>query len=299
MIISISVLIPVYNDPGGLEDTLSSLVSQEFDGRYEIIIIDNGSKDKTIDVANNFINNYPDLIRLIVEDKIQSSYASRNKGILSSSGKIIAFIDSDMSVDADWLSRISDKVSDKVNKYMGCNVEIVMQNKTLVGIYNMIMGFRVDKRINSDHYAPTCCLVINREIIEKIGLFDERLISGGDYEFGNRTWAAGYRQFFARDIIMRHPARDSLKKLLKKYFRTGRGKFQLGYYYPDKFSYDGNIIINHIFLNPSGFIKSMYKKRGIYKISLFHIILFFFIKWLHRMATLTGYYYEKRKYPSI
>jgi len=296
----ISVIIPVYNDPEGLSATLTSLINQELDtSSYKIIIVDNGSTDETIDIINDFINRYPDLIEILIEDRIQSSYAARNKGILSSDSKIIAFIDSDMTVDPDWLFKIKDKMSNKKNKYMGCAVEIILNNKTIVGLYNKVLGFRVEKRLNLNHYAPTCCLIIKREILDKTGLFDERLVSSGDYEFGNRAWDAGYKQFFAGDIIMKHPARDNLKNLLKKYFRTGRGKFQLGHYYPDKYSYKGNIVLNHLFMNPWGFIKNMYRKRKLHNLSLLQIILFFFIKWFHRSATLTGYYYEKRKYPSI
>ncbi len=230
----ISIIVPVYNDPEGLNDTLASLINQEFDkDSYEILIVDNGSGDRTLSVANKFRAEYPDLIKVLIEDKIQSSYAARNRGIISSTGEIIAFIDADMTVEPDWLSKIIDTMSGKDIKYAGCNVEMVLKHRSVAGLYNKIIGFKVEERIKSRHFAPTCCLIVKREVIDKTGLFDPRLTSGGDREFGNRVWRDGYKLFFAENIKMYHPTRDTFKELLRKHFRTGQGKFQLTYYFHD------------------------------------------------------------------
>jgi|GEM_PF-5338265 len=292
----ISVIIPVFNDPEGLRDTLISITSQDFDkSAYEIIIIDNVSKDNTLDIANEYKSKYPGLIKIYIEDKVQSSYAARNKGIEYSNSEVLAFIDSDMSVCPDWLARIKSLMFDKEIKYAGCNVKIVLKNKSLVGLYNKILGFKVKNRINNDHYAPTCCLVINKEILSKTGMFDSRFISGGDMEFGNRVWRTGYKQSFAGEILLEHPARDNLKKLLKKYFRTGRGKFQLFHYYPVLFGYEGNIFLHHLYINPWSYVRDTRKKLKAENSPAYYSMIFYFIKCLHRCATLIGYYYEKRK----
>ena len=292
----ISVIIPVYNDPGGLTDTLSSIINQQFDKYdYEILVVDNASKDKTLAVANEFREKFPGLIKILIEDKIQGSYSARNMGINSSTGEIIAFIDTDMTVEPDWLSKIKDIMSDKEISYAGCNVEMVLKKKSIAGLYNKIIGFKVDERIKSDHYAPTCCLVIKREVTDKTGLFDYRLVSGGDREFGCRVWQAGYRQFFAENVKMFHPARDTIKQLLKKYFRTGRGKFQLTYYHNDIYPHSESSSIKYIFIRPISFAKSMRKKIKKYKLNWFYIILFYYIKWIKRVADFTGYHYEKNQ----
>jgi len=183
--IMISVIVPVYNDSRGLKDTLESLVNQNFPPEnFEIIVADNGSIDNTLDVAKEFIQNYTKLIRFVVEDKTQSSYAARNKGMKDAKGSIVAFIDADMSVDEDWLTRISDSLEEHQADCLACNVEIFTKGKSVFGLYNKMTGFPVEDYVRNLHFAPTCCLVVRKIVCENAGLFDSRLISSGDKEFG-------------------------------------------------------------------------------------------------------------------
>ena len=80
----------MYKDSKGLRDSLSCLVNQNFPkDKYEIIVADNGSTDGTLNVAKNFNKKYPGLVHYVIENKIQSSYAARNRGIKLSKGKLI------------------------------------------------------------------------------------------------------------------------------------------------------------------------------------------------------------------
>jgi glycosyltransferase involved in cell wall biosynthesis len=287
---------PVYNNPSGLSDTLASLVEQKFNkDNYEIIIVDNNSEDNTLSLAGDYQKKFPKLIKVLIEDKIQGSYAARNRGIKIAKGKIIAFIDADMSVDKDWLWKIEKFMSVPDIEYAGCDVEIIGNDRSFHGLYNRIISFRVEERIKNNHYAPTCCLVIKKSIIDKLGLFDPRLISGGDWEFGNRAWVAGYKQYFIGNVIMKHPTRDSIKEFLRKNFRTGRGKFQLDLYYLSLRKYHRSVTLKYLFLRPGNFFKRMLKKKEIFGLNYSIITILYFIKWLKRLATFIGYYYEKNK----
>ena len=72
-----------------------------------------------------------------------------------------------------------------------------------------------------------------------MGLFDHRLESGGDKEFGNRVHDAGYDLHFAADATMYHPTRNSLRAHVKKDRRVGRGLCQLQRYHPDRYGTPG------------------------------------------------------------
>ena len=85
----VSVVIPVYDNPSGLLDTLKSLVVQDYKD-FEIIIVNNRSTDNTLKIAENFARKFPKTVRIVTENNIQSSYATRNKGIETSRGSIIA-----------------------------------------------------------------------------------------------------------------------------------------------------------------------------------------------------------------
>ena len=94
----VSVIIPVYNDKRGIKKCLKSLLEQNYNKElYEIIIVDNGSTDGT----KEFLKKSP--VKFLEENDIQSSYASRNKGIKHSKNEILCFTDSDVIVDKNWI----------------------------------------------------------------------------------------------------------------------------------------------------------------------------------------------------
>nr|WP_321169524.1 glycosyltransferase [Halolamina litorea] len=232
-----SVVAPVYNDPEGIADTLDALVVQIHDD-HEILVVDNGSTDDTRDVIRNYTQDHEN-VHLLVEDEIQSSYAARNKGIRHADGDVLGFIDADETVGDDWLETALRAMDEQDADYLGCNVELTLPQDTIVGRYNARTGFPVEQYLETEHYAPTCALLVRREVFEEVGTFDARLISGGDREFGERVHEAGYEQGYAEDAVVYHPARTSFEALAKKNVRVGRGFCQKQRYYPDRFGKPG------------------------------------------------------------
>ncbi len=176
---------------------------------------------------------------LLLENEIEGSYAARNKGIQHADGHVLAFLDADETVDDDWLETALNAMNERKIDYLGCNVELTLPEDSLVGRYNARTGFPVERYLEEEHYAPTCALLVRREVFEDIGLFDARLISGGDREFGERVYEAGYDQGYAEDAVVFHPARTSFGSLAKKNFRVGRGFCQKQRYYPERYGKPG------------------------------------------------------------
>jgi len=292
----ISIIIPVYNDPCGIRDTLSSLVNQDYSmHNFEIIVADNGSNEEMLNVVSEYIQKYPDLIHLVVEDKVQSSYAARNKGIESSKGPIIAFIDADMSVYNDWLTKIDQSFNKHQWDYLGCTVEIYFKNRSIYSVYNKMTGFPVRNYVYEGHYAPTCCLVVRKTVFKELGLFDSRLISSGDKEFGRRVYESRRKIYFDPTIVMMHPARSSFKGLYDKNFRIGRGNFQLAIYHPDRFNELRWGYMNPLHYLPNiPWIISMQRSENKiwHGLSLADKAKIFFIDWLLILAKKRGYFYE-------
>ncbi|GBE06037.1 PGL/p-HBAD biosynthesis glycosyltransferase/MT3031 [bacterium BMS3Abin10] len=245
----ISMIIPVYNDSEGLISTLKSVVAQEYVPEcFEIIVVDNGSTDATYQTAGDFAGQYPNLIKVLEENTVQSSYAARNKGVGIARGEILCFIDADMTVESDYLKRVARLFSQSSVDYAGCKVEVFSSDNSMLGIYGRATGFPVERYLFDDHFAPTCCLVVSRALIDKIGLFDSGLESGGDFEFGNRAYRAGFNLQYSPDIIMKHPARKSIRQLYNKALRVGRGLRQISCYHTEHFK--NNRSINRNILNP-------------------------------------------------
>jgi glycosyltransferase involved in cell wall biosynthesis len=237
MIFMISVIIPVYNDPDGIQTTLESLSQlHPPEAEFEIIVSDNGSDDGTKEVVETYREENPK-VKLVVEDRFQSSYAARNRGIREAEGDLLAFVDADMSVESTWFRELEMSMIDHDPPYVGQSVEVVVEEgaETTVAEYVRRRGFPVKRFMKNDHYAPTCCVAVRREVFDAVGLFDPRMISGGDLEFGQRVHDSKFEQRYESDITMYHPARSSLRSLCSKMFRVGRGLVQYNRYSLDRF----------------------------------------------------------------
>lgn len=226
-----SIVVPVFNDPDGLETTVSSLLDQSCE-EYEVVIADNGSTDSTPRVAERFARD--DRVVHVVENDVQSSYAARNAGIEASEGDVIAFLDADMWVERDYVESITSAMRSDDRVYMGCEV-VVVDEGTPTTRFDAATGFPVRKYVEDLRFAPTCCLVVDRCLFEAVGDFDSRVVSGGDVEFGHRVANAGYELAFEPDIVLYHPARSTTRAHVSKWFRVGRGDEQLRRRYPDRF----------------------------------------------------------------
>jgi glycosyltransferase involved in cell wall biosynthesis len=101
----VSVVIPTYNRSALLRSTVNSVLSQDTQTTFEVIVIDNNSSDDTKDVVDSLIERHPAQVRYIVERKQGNAHA-RNRGIEEAKGAIIAFVDDDVTVDKNWLTSL-------------------------------------------------------------------------------------------------------------------------------------------------------------------------------------------------
>ena len=170
----ISVIVPVYNVEEYLDECLLSLVRQDYDN-YEVIVVNDGSTDKSLKIAKKYEKKYPKLIK--VYDKKNGGLSSaRNYGIDKSTGEYLMFIDSDDYVFDNCLS--------VVGKHINGNHYDILVYSFLVGEdkqYNMLY----DDNIN-DLYKryivgkPNACNKVCRkelfnDIKFPIGLYYEDL----------------------------------------------------------------------------------------------------------------------------
>jgi len=259
MSLSVSVIIPVYNDTEGIETTLHSLLTHTTD--TEILAVDNNSTDRTPEIIQDYATKH-DRVTHLTEDTVQSSYAARNTGIDHATGEILCFLDADQRVTDGWLETATGHMVDHDIDYLAPNIKLeAPENPSLTARYNLVSGFPIEQFIAEHHYAPTSCLLVTRELLDDIGRFDERLVSGGDLEFGNRAHEAGYELGFCPDATVIHPTRNSFRSLFKRNIRIGRGHCQLQRYYPDRYGRVG------IPPRPSGIREEQYDgslNRGLY-----------------------------------
>ena len=289
----VSVIVPAYNDEEGIRRTLEAVVGQTYpDESYEVLAIDNNSTDDTRAVIREFCERYPQTVELLVEEQKQGPPAARNRGLKHASGSIIAFIDADMTVEETWLESVAETMQRNEWDYMGCNVEITTEGgrETLTAKYNQIFGFPMEKYIENAQFAGTGCLVVRRSVFDDVGLFDDSLATSGDREFGDRVHRAGFDQHFQPDITMYHPARASLREMLAKAFRDGRGQVHVAQYDPDRFG--GRSVLNprnYLPLHPSYFYAKVSREADL---ALHEMVLIYAIAYLSKLFVAVGRIYE-------
>ncbi|MDR6944287.1 glycosyltransferase [Mucilaginibacter pocheonensis] len=221
----VSIIIPTYKDWDRLSLCLNSLKEQSYNPElFEIIVVNNYAEDKIpagYDIPQNC---------KVITEKTPGSYAARNTGISLSTGSIIGFTDSDCIADKDWItnavkfleSNDCDRIAGRINLYYHS------KKLTEAELYEKIYAFNQDIYVNQDGTGVTGNMFSYRHVFDKVGLFREDLLSGGDYEWSIRARDAGFKIEYVDNAVINHPARHNLSELISKAKRVGGGQAGFG-----------------------------------------------------------------------
>lgn len=221
----VSIIIPVFNDEERLEICLERLEHQTYPRQlYEVIVVDNGSEQDIESLVKKFSQaNYTYELK-------PGSYAARNQGVLVAKGDIFGFTDSDCIPNLDWIEQGVEQLTSTLNcGLVAGRIDLFVQNKekpTPVELFEKIeLNFLQAEKLAKDHFGMTANIFTFKHVIENIGNFDSTLKSGGDREWGQRVYAAGYQQVYADNACVAHPARKSFSQLRKRIARLVGGSF--------------------------------------------------------------------------
>src|SRR5262245_7939509 len=222
----VSIVVPVYNDAESLATLLSALDEQDYDpDRFECVIVDNGS-DEPVMVCDH--RNYE--FRVLREPKA-GSYAARNCGLREARGDILIFTDADCMPRSDWLSSaIRHFVSARGPSILAGILDVLHKTETsesALGWHSVVNDLDQARFVNRYHFAATANMATTQEVFENVGQFNPALLSGGDFEWGQRAWTRGIRLKFCEDVVVRHPARADWKSLVAKTRRIAGGHYGL------------------------------------------------------------------------
>ena len=242
--ITISVVVPLYNKERAVVDTIHSVLNQTI-VPYELIIVDDGSTDNSLNVARKRISELEnERVRIIHQENAGVS-AARNKGILEAKGEYIAFLDADDLWDKEYLAEQVKLIYDFPDAAMwGINFAETnngqLVRKLATGLPEGYRGY-VDNyfQIKGRHSDLFCSssVVIRKDVFDKVGLFDERIKYAEDTDMWWRIIATHKVAFYDRYMVFyRYDAENRAMK------RTRPLKF-FAPYYVDKYhepSYQAN-----------------------------------------------------------
>ncbi|KRL40864.1 glycosyltransferase family 2 protein [Liquorilactobacillus nagelii] len=146
----ISVVIPVYNVAEFLPTCLDSLVHQTFPSQdYEVLLVDDGSTDNSAQICQQYIERYPQLLRLLTKKNGGLSDA-RNYGLARCQGNYVLFIDSDDYVEKQMLARMYTLTDQETKKIVECNFIWEYPNRQRLDLrsgYQSVADYLINGRV--------------------------------------------------------------------------------------------------------------------------------------------------------
>lgn len=246
----ISIITAVYNGESTIEDTILSVINQNYEN-FELLIVDSKSTDNTIKIINNYaINNSK--IKLSSE-KDEGIYDAWNKGIKMSSGDVIIFVNSDDFLFPGALKSISDNFL--LNEYDIFAGSISILNEKTKFYKKMYRSERPKHSLNNPSVL-TMGLCFKRQIFDTIGSFDKSYKICADFDLICRCLNSGIRIQYSDLLInnMREGGISSDMKFemikKKEQFRASNSNtkgFNAKFLYKTIVNYTKSFLLNYFF----------------------------------------------------
>ena len=212
----IAVIIPTFNRKQYLFNAINSVLAQTYKN-IELIIIDDGSSDKTI----NKLKSYESQLK-IYRQKNKGVSAARNIGIKLSKSDWVAFLDSDDQWDIKKLEKQINYLK-KNPRYKICHTdEIWIRNSSRVNPHykhKKYGGYIFDKCLDICCISPSS-VIINKSIFDNVGLFDETLPVCEDYDLWLKITAKFPVLYLNEKLTIKYGGHSN--QLSKKYWGMDR-----------------------------------------------------------------------------
>lgn len=199
---------------------------------WEVLVVDNNSGDQTRTVVEDFGHRYLGRFRYVFEPQ-QGLSNARNAGVREAHGRIISFMDDDVTVEPTWLWNLTETLYG--NKWAGAGGRICLDRNfsppdwlRVEGPYSMggqlaaLFDLGDEPRV-LDQPPHGTNMAYQKAMFEKYGHFrtdlgrcGNNLIGQEDMEFGERLMAAGERLWYAPSAVVYHPVQE--ERVTKKYF---------------------------------------------------------------------------------
>jgi glycosyltransferase involved in cell wall biosynthesis len=236
----ISIVIPVKNGESTIGECIDSIINSDYDKScFEIIIVDDGSTDRTVSIVNSF--SFSGLHLLFQEKCKKGPSAARNRGVSKAKGNIIVFTDADCRIHRDFLKEISRPFRDpriiscggmqlacKDDPPFARSVADFLSIAGMFGGYTKDRGPLADGLDNDDcclrrvRHNPTCCSAYRKRVFEYLQ-FDESLWPGEDLDFDIRLKSIipGMIVFNHKALVFHRRPRN-IDRFLSMLFAYGR-----------------------------------------------------------------------------
>lgn len=191
----VSIVMPALNEEMYIGQTLEALHNIDYPrDLYEIIVVDNGSTDRTTEIVQSFE------VSLLYEPSASNVGAVRNAGVRAAKGEIIAFLDSDCLADSDWISKGLRMLEKHPKTAIGGGYRLpnsatwiekywVLEKKEHTLVSRTLLG---------------CNIMLRRSALVEVGGFNEHVTSGEDSELHRQLLANGTEVLMTGELSVVH-----------------------------------------------------------------------------------------------
>jgi GT2 family glycosyltransferase len=176
---------------------------------FEWVVIDNGSRDRTAQIAAAHG-------ATVVTEPRPGRSRARNSGVAATRAPLLAFTDADCRPRADWLERLTACLATGAPLVAGRIVMTTSPRPSAIERFDSLWRFRDDPQRT---WGPTANLAMRRDAFDAIGGFDPAFHrSGEDVDLCLRARAAGFALSHCREAVVEHPSERELRPVLRRAF---------------------------------------------------------------------------------
>ena len=238
---AVSIIVPCYNEQATILKLLQAFYEQTFPLKdMEVIVADGLSSDNTRTLINGFQVSHPDLAIRIIDNPQRAIPSGLNRAIEASRGKYLIRMDAHSIPEPDYIENCVRGLENGRGDNVGGVWKILAGADTWIAKAIAIAAahpfgagdalYRVGGHAQEVDTVPFGAF--SRGLIDKIGLFDESLLTNEDYEFNTRVRQSGGKVWMDPAIRSTYYARATLKELSQQYWRYGYWKAQMLRRYP-------------------------------------------------------------------
>ncbi|MGB3700843.1 MAG: glycosyltransferase family 2 protein [Anaerolineales bacterium] len=239
-----SIIVPCYNEQQTIRLLLASIYRQTYPRQnFEVIIADGLSTDNTRQEIQEFQLAHPDLVVSVVDNPQRNIPSALNQAIDAARGDYIIRLDAHSIPAEDYIARCVAALDAKLGDNVGGLWEIqpggnTWQARSIARAATHPLGvgdarYRVGGTAQEVDTVPFGAF--QRSLTDRVGKFDESLLTNEDYEFNTRIRRMGGKIWFDPAIKSKYIARQNLKALARQYWRYGYWKVRMLRRYPESF----------------------------------------------------------------
>ena len=217
----ISIIIPAHNEEEYIEKCIRSVIDADFDGRKQIIVVDDGSKDSTAELVKNFREVH------LIRTRHTGKSDSLNRALEIATGELIAVVDGDSYLQKNALIEVVREVSRKNVVAATCVVKVGNRHKLLCIwphielLYNSLIRSLFSK-INANITTPGPLSIYRSRELREIGGFSTEGFSE-DVDVTIRLIRKGYKIGFSEEAVAYTNMPYDIKGFLRQRTRFARG----------------------------------------------------------------------------